>query len=92
MYIHVLIPDADQWLRGPDTCSFIIYPLMKRITYWPQAWLGIAMNFGLVVAWVAVTNEVNIQLLTLLMVGSWGWTMHYGQFSSPQHRKKAADM
>jgi 4-hydroxybenzoate polyprenyltransferase len=54
---------------------------MKRITYWPQAWLGIAMNFGLVVAWVAVTNEVDIQLLTLLMVGSWGWTMHYGQFS-----------
>ena len=53
---------------------------MKRITYWPQAWLGIAMNFGLVVAWVAVTNEVDVQLLTL-MVGSWGWTMHYGQFS-----------
>ena len=51
---------------------------MKRITYWPQAWLGIAMNFGLVVAWVAITNKVDFQLLTLLMVGSWGWTMHYG--------------
>ena len=56
---------------------------MKRITYWPQAWLGIAMNFGLVVAWVAVTNKFDIQLLTLLMVGSWGWTMHYGLFLSP---------
>jgi hypothetical protein len=55
---------------------------MKRITYWPQAWLGIAMNFGLVVSWVAITNEFNIQLLTLLMVGSWGWTMHYGLFSN----------
>jgi 4-hydroxybenzoate polyprenyltransferase len=53
---------------------------MKRITYWPQAWLGIAMNFGLIVSWVAVTNEVNVQLLTLLMVGTWGWTMHYGLF------------
>ncbi|KAH9974430.1 4-hydroxybenzoate polyprenyl transferase [Lactifluus volemus] len=50
---------------------FILYPLMKRITYWPQAWLGIAMNFGLVISWVAITNEVDIQLLTLLMVGSW---------------------
>lgn len=66
---------------------FIIYPLMKRITYWPQAWLGIAMNFGLVVAWVAVTNEVNIQLLTLLMVGSWGWTMHYDTVYACQDRK-----
>jgi len=55
---------------------------MKRITYWPQAWLGIAMNFGVVVSWVAVTNKVDLQLLTLLMVGSWGWTMHYGSLSS----------
>jgi 4-hydroxybenzoate polyprenyltransferase len=54
---------------------------MKRITYWPQAWLGIAMNFGLVISWVAITDKVDVQLLTLLMVGSWGWTMHYGLFS-----------
>jgi len=66
---------------------FIAYPLMKRITYWPQAWLGIAMNFGLVVAWVAVTNEVNLQLLTLLMVGTWGWTMHYDTIYACQDRK-----
>lgn len=51
---------------------------MKRITYWPQAWLGIAMNFGLVISWVAVTEKVDVRLLALLMVGSWGWTMHYG--------------
>jgi hypothetical protein len=51
---------------------------MKRITYWPQAWLGIAMNFGIVIAWVAITNEVNMKLHTALMVGTWGWTMHYG--------------
>jgi len=50
---------------------------MKRITYWPQAWLGIAMNFGIVIAWVAITNEVNMKLHTALMVGTWGWTMHY---------------
>jgi 4-hydroxybenzoate polyprenyltransferase len=54
---------------------------MKRITYWPQAWLGIAMNFGIVIAWVAITNEVNMALHTALMVGTWGWTMHYGNRS-----------
>lgn len=66
---------------------FIIYPLMKRITYWPQAWLGIAMNFGLVISWVAVTEKVDVQLLTLLMVGSWGWTMHYDTIYACQDRK-----
>ena len=63
---------------------------MKRVTYWPQAWLGIAMNFGLVVSWVAITNEVNLRLLTLLMVGTWGWTMHYGWFPYPHDINGAA--
>ncbi|KAI0318670.1 4-hydroxybenzoate polyprenyl transferase [Amylostereum chailletii] len=52
---------------------FIIYPLMKRITYWPQAWLGIAMNFGIVVAWVSTTGNLNIELLGPFMVGAWGY-------------------
>lgn len=70
----------------------MIYPFMKRITYWPQAWLSIAANFGAVVAWVAVTNEFDIQLLALL-TGAWAWTMHLGMFTSvrPGVRKKAAD-
>lgn len=52
---------------------------MKRITHLPQAWLGICMNFGLIVAWAAVTGGFDIRLLAVLMVGTWGWTMHYGQ-------------
>jgi 4-hydroxybenzoate polyprenyltransferase len=64
---------------------------MKRVTYWPQAWLGIAMNFGLVVPWVAITNELNVQLLTVLLVGLWGWTMHYGLSLHPLGRKGATD-
>ncbi|KAI0318667.1 4-hydroxybenzoate polyprenyl transferase [Amylostereum chailletii] len=66
---------------------FIIYPLMKRITYWPQAWLGIAMNFGIVVAWVAITGNLNVELLAPLMVGTWGWTMHYDTIYACQDRK-----
>lgn len=49
------------------------------------------MNFGLIVSWVAITNEVNVQLLTLLMVGTWGWTMHYGLFLYLHDREGAAD-
>lgn len=61
---------------------FLVYPLMKRITHLPQAWLGICMNFGLIVAWAAVTGGFDVRLLAVLMVGSWGWTMHYGKFGS----------
>ena len=32
------------------------YPLMKRITYWPQLFLGITFNYGLVLAWISVSN------------------------------------
>ncbi|ETW79987.1 prenyltransferase [Heterobasidion irregulare TC 32-1] len=66
---------------------FLVYPLMKRITYWPQAWLGICMNFGLVVAWAAVTGSLDAQLLGVLMVGTWGWTMHYDTIYACQDRR-----
>lgn len=71
-------------IPGSDLClfpenSFLIYPLMKRITYFPQAWLGIAMNFSLVVGWASVTGSLDYELLLVLLVGAWGWTMHYGQ-------------
>ena len=36
------------------------YPLMKRITYWPQLFLGITFNYGLVLAWISVSNEISL--------------------------------
>ncbi|KIK67687.1 hypothetical protein GYMLUDRAFT_154954 [Collybiopsis luxurians FD-317 M1] len=56
---------------------FAIYPLLKRVTYWPQAWLGFAMNFGFVTAWVSTTNSLNVPLLSTAMAGCWCWTMLY---------------
>ncbi|KIM41215.1 hypothetical protein M413DRAFT_410751 [Hebeloma cylindrosporum] len=60
--------------------SFAIYPLLKRVTYWPQAWLGIAMNFGFITAWMALTSSdtvSNIPLVVVAMAGCWCWTMLY---------------
>jgi len=51
--------------------------LLKRVTYWPQAWLGFAMNFGFVTAWVSTTNTFNSPLLVTAMAGCWCWTMLY---------------
>nr|WGM49227.1 UbiA prenyltransferase [Boreostereum vibrans] len=66
---------------------FIVYPLMKRITHLPQAWLGICMNFGLIVSWAAVTGGFDVRLLVVLMVGAWGWTMHYDTIYACQDRR-----
>ncbi|PFH48334.1 hypothetical protein AMATHDRAFT_150105 [Amanita thiersii Skay4041] len=56
---------------------FAIYPLLKRVTHWPQAWLGFAMNFGLVTAWVSTTGTFDLHLLLACMTGCWCWTMLY---------------
>ncbi|KAK0184521.1 UbiA prenyltransferase family [Armillaria mellea] len=46
-----------------DGLAFAIYPLLKRVTYWPQAWLGFAMNFGFVTAYVSTANTFNYDIL-----------------------------
>ncbi|KIY71900.1 UbiA-domain-containing protein [Cylindrobasidium torrendii FP15055 ss-10] len=56
---------------------FAIYPLLKRVTYWPQAWLGFAMNFGLITAWVSVVGSLDFKIIGCGMLGCWCWTMVY---------------
>ena len=36
------------------------YPLMKRFTYWPQLFLGITFNYGLILGWTAIKGEIDI--------------------------------
>ena len=41
------------------------YPLMKRYTYWPQLFLGITFNYGLVLGWVCIKNQLDITPIIL---------------------------
>jgi len=52
------------------------YPLMKRFTYWPQLFLGITFNYGLILGWTSVTESLNIVPITLY-VGAIFWTLGY---------------
>ena len=52
------------------------YPLMKRYTYWPQLFLGITFNYGLLLGWTSVTNEITM-LPFILYVGAIFWTLGY---------------
>jgi len=52
------------------------YPLMKRITYWPQLFLGITFNYGLVLAWISIANEISI-IPVVFYLGAIFWTLGY---------------
>ena len=52
------------------------YPLMKRITYWPQLFLGITFNYGLVLAWISIANEISI-IPIIFYFGAIFWTLGY---------------
>ena len=53
-----------------------LYPLMKRITYWPQLFLGITFNYGLILGWVSIHDELNIIPL-IMYFGAIFWTLGY---------------
>ncbi|MDC3207708.1 4-hydroxybenzoate octaprenyltransferase, partial [Candidatus Pelagibacter sp.] len=52
------------------------YPLMKRYTYWPQLFLGITFNYGLILGWTSITNEISLIPL-LFYFGAIFWTLGY---------------
>ena len=52
------------------------YPLMKRFTYWPQLFLGITFNYGLLLAWISIKNEISI-IPIIFYTGAIFWTLGY---------------
>ena len=52
------------------------YPLMKRFTYWPQLFLGITFNYGLILGWSSIFGEINLIPL-IFYIGAIFWTLAY---------------
>ena len=52
------------------------YPLMKRFTYWPQLFLGITFNYGLVLGWTTMQGEINTVAI-IFYLGAIFWTLGY---------------
>lgn len=62
---------------GMASIPFIIaYPLMKRITWWPQLFLGLTFNFGALIGWATMTGALEWPALTLYAAGIF-WTLAY---------------
>jgi len=65
------------------------YPFMKRITWWPQAWLGIVFSWAALVGWAQVTGGIDLTV-ALLYAGSIAWVVGYDTIYSLQDREDDA--
>ena len=52
------------------------YPLMKRFTYWPQLFLGITFNYGLILGWTSISEQIDIAPI-IFYLGAIFWTLGY---------------
>jgi len=52
------------------------YPFMKRITYWPQLFLGLTFNWGIIMGWTSITNNLTIEPIILYLAAIF-WTLGY---------------
>jgi 4-hydroxybenzoate polyprenyltransferase len=63
-----------------------VYPLMKRLTWWPQAFLGITFNFGALMGWGAVADVLELPAL-LLYASGFFWTLAYDTIYAHQDKE-----
>jgi len=77
------------WLGVASLGLVFTYPFMKRITYWPQAWLGLTFNWGALVGWTSVTGDLAWPPV-LLYLGGLAWTLGYDTIYAHQDKEDDA--
>jgi 4-hydroxybenzoate polyprenyltransferase len=77
------------WIGLASLLLIIPYPFMKRITWWPQAWLGITFNWGALVGWAAATGTLGAPALALYAAGI-AWTLGYDTIYAHQDKEDDA--
>ena len=63
----------------------IIYPFMKRVTWWPQFFLGLTFNWGAILGWTSITNEISYHCI-ILYIGCIFWTIGYDTIYAHQDK------
>ncbi len=74
--VLLTLPRAAQVVALGSLALVAAYPFMKRLTWWPQAWLGLVFSWGALVGWPAVTGELALPAV-LLWLGSIFWVIGY---------------
>lgn len=87
--VLAFFPRLAQIIAVSSLALVATYPFMKRITYWPQAWLGLTFNWAVLVAYVTKTGHVTPSLL-LLYAGLMFWTIGYDTIYACQDKEDDA--
>ncbi len=77
------------WLGIASLAVVVIYPFMKRITYWPQIVLGLAFSWGALMGWPALFGRLDLPAL-VLYAGSIAWVIGYDTIYAHQDREDDA--
>ena len=83
------LPRAAQSAALASILPVAAYPFMKRITWWPQAWLGLVFSWGALVGWLAIRPDL-LGVLALLYAGSIAWVIGYDTIYALQDREDDA--
>lgn len=67
----------------------VVYPVMKRFTYWPQLFLGLTFNFGVLMGWAAIDGRLSLSALAFYCAGIL-WTLGYDTIYAYQDKEDDA--
>ncbi|KAF0186554.1 MAG: 4-hydroxybenzoate octaprenyltransferase [Hyphomonadaceae bacterium] len=76
LLVLLSLPTVAQWTALAAIPLVALYPLMKRVTWWPQAWLGLCFSWGALVASAAVRGTITADAIALY-AGCIAWTIAY---------------
>ncbi len=85
LYIALLLGQNTVFWAGASLPLVAAYPWMKRISWWPQLFLGLTFNWGALMGWAAVTGTVQLPAI-LLYAGSIFWTLGYDTIYAHQDK------
>ena len=77
------------WLGVASLITVAIYPFMKRITWWPQLFLGFAFSWGALMGWAVVAQSLTLAPI-LLYIGTIFWVIGYDTIYAHQDREDDA--
>lgn len=77
------------WMGVLALLPVAIYPFMKRVTWWPQVFLGVAFNWGALMGWTAHMGELSAAPV-ILYLGGIAWTLHYDTIYAHQDKEDDA--
>ena len=83
------LPPLAQLVALGSIAPVAAYPFMKRITWWPQAWLGIVFTWGLPVGWIAITTD-HLPVMLAAYAGAILWVIGYDTIYALQDREDDA--